>query len=106
VRAHYVSIISEKEPALGLEHPKNKFPCRILRIVEDVFSTIVNVCPLDADPQIDFSRIRAELPKGAIGAAREGDVVEAAIKPDDIMPLLRDNQDTTQRKMWYDTAGS
>ncbi|MDR1516361.1 MAG: ATP-binding cassette domain-containing protein [Synergistaceae bacterium] len=90
VRAHYVSIISEKEPACGWENAANrvnKFPCRVLRVIEDVFSTIVNVCPLGSDPELDFSRIRAELPKGAIGAAEEGNIVEAVIKPCDIMPL-------------------
>jgi molybdate transport system ATP-binding protein len=96
VRAHYISIIPEKGPARGRE---NMFPCRILRIIEDVFSTIINVCPLDSDPELDFSRVRTELPKGAAGAMKEGDVVTAAIKPHDIMPLRRDNQDTTSRKM-------
>jgi molybdate transport system ATP-binding protein len=87
VRAHYVSIMpgEAKERCGG-----NAIPCHVLRVTRDVFSTIVNVCPLGANPENDFSRIRAELPNGCLADIGEGDAVTAVIKPGDIMPLRRD----------------
>jgi molybdate transport system ATP-binding protein len=87
VRAHYVSIISGK-PKEGFA--ENAIPCRVLRVTRDVFSTIVNVCPLGADPENDFSRIRAEIPNASPCGVSEGDDVTALIKPGDIMPLRHD----------------
>ncbi|MDR1020575.1 MAG: ATP-binding cassette domain-containing protein [Synergistaceae bacterium] len=87
VRAHYISIVPADAETADGHGAANSFRCSVLKVTEDVFSTIVNVCPLGADPARDFSRIRAELPKGAAGAVKEGDVVLAVIRPDDIMPL-------------------
>jgi molybdate transport system ATP-binding protein len=87
VRAHYVSIISGKPKD---DRGDNAIPCRVLKVSRDVFSTIVNVCPLGTDPENDFSRIRAELSNDALGGIREGDAVTAVIKPGDIMPLRPD----------------
>jgi molybdate transport system ATP-binding protein len=86
VRAHYISIIPGEAPDGGGE---NAIPCRVLKVTRDVFSMIVNVCPLGADPENDFSRIRAELQNGSAGGISEGDSVTAMIKPGDVMPLRR-----------------
>jgi hypothetical protein len=87
VRSHYVSIMAGGAETAGGQAGANRFHCKVLKVIEDVFSTIVNVCPLGADPEHDFSRIRAELPKGAADTVKEGDVVLAVIKPGDILPL-------------------
>ena len=86
VRAHYVSIMPGEAPeAIG----ENAIPCRVLRITNDIFTVIVSVHPLGTDPENDFSRIRAELPKGSLRGLSEGDLVTAVIKPGDVMPLRR-----------------
>ncbi len=82
VRAHYVKLSAETTG-------KNVFPCRVLRVVEDVFSTIVSLRPLNAPSEGDFSRIRMELPKGKEETLVPGDVVPIAIDPKDIMPLQK-----------------
>jgi molybdate transport system ATP-binding protein len=87
VRAHYISVMPAVAETTDAQTGANSFSCRVLKVTEDLFSTIVNVCPLGTDPAHDFSRIRAELPKGAAGPVKEGDVVLAVIKPCDIMPL-------------------
>jgi molybdate transport system ATP-binding protein len=83
VRAHYVRISSE-----GGE---NSFPCRVLRVTADVFSTIVNVRPVASDSDHDFSRIRVEFSGDDARQIREGDVVTLKINPTDILPLIRSN---------------
>jgi molybdate transport system ATP-binding protein len=82
VRAHCVKIADAAE--------KNVFPCRVLRVIEDVFSTIVNLQPLNAPGGRDFSRIRLELSKSEAEEIRSGDIVRVEIKPHDLM-LLRPN---------------
>ncbi|MDR1944164.1 MAG: ATP-binding cassette domain-containing protein [Synergistaceae bacterium] len=83
VRAHYVVI----SPEAGDSREENSFPCVILRITPDVFSTIVNVRPTGAAAEGDFSRIRIELPKSEAERLSEGDAVNVKIKPRDIMLL-------------------
>jgi molybdate transport system ATP-binding protein len=83
VRAHYVRISSERG--------ENSFPCRVIRVTEDVFSTIINVRPVASDSDHDFSRIRAEMTKDQEPQIREGDVVTVKINPADILPLVRSN---------------
>ncbi|MDR2180454.1 MAG: ATP-binding cassette domain-containing protein [Synergistaceae bacterium] len=87
VRAHHVIV----RPAFGEQgEGANVFPCRVLRVIQDVFSTIVNVQPLSAQPLSaeggEFSLIRTELPKQE-GQFREGDIVSAEIKPENVMLL-------------------
>ena len=82
VRAHYVKLSAETTG-------ENVFPCRVLRVVEDVFSTIVSLRPLNATAEGDFSRIRMELPKREAAALESGTIVHVAIDPKDIMPLKR-----------------
>ena len=80
VRAHHIVL---RAP----ERLQNVFPCRVLRVIQDVFTTIVNVQPLGAGDG-EFSRIRAELPRQE-KAFEKGDVVSAAIRPENVMLLKR-----------------
>ena len=65
---------------------QNVFPCRVLRVIQDVFSTIVNVQPLGAGGG-EFSRIRTELPKQE-GRFEDG-IVSVEIRPEDVMLLKK-----------------
>jgi molybdate transport system ATP-binding protein len=82
VRAHYITLCGAG--ARG----ENIIACRVLRVIPDVFSTIVNVLPEGADPKRDFSRIRVELSKGQSEAVKPGDMVSISIEPNSVM-LLR-----------------
>ncbi|GHS94782.1 ABC transporter [Synergistales bacterium] len=91
VRSHNVLLCDEK--AAGGD---NVFPCRVIRVIQDVFSTIVNLQPLNAENgDGDFSRIRAEFPKipkqeGIFENEFEnGSVVLVKIRPEDIMLLKK-----------------
>ena len=79
VRAHHVAL---KPVGEG----QNVFPCRVLRVIQDVFSTIVNVQPLGAGGG-EFSRIRTELPKQE-GRFEDG-IVSVEIRPEDVMLLKK-----------------
>lgn len=82
VRAHYV-----RPCAAAAE---NAFVCRVLRVTEDVFSSVVNLLPTEAaEPEKDFSRIRMELPKADARAIRAGDLLTVSVAPRDIMLLRR-----------------
>lgn len=83
VRAHYVKIC-EEGPAKNAE---NAFACRVARVIQDVFSTVVNLTPERAASGSDFTRIRMELPKEAARAIRAGDRLWVRVDPADIMPL-------------------
>jgi molybdate transport system ATP-binding protein len=86
VRAHYMSVSSdESADGCGI----NSFQCLVLRVTQDVFSTIVNVRPLSARLEHGFSTIRIDLPKDEAEPVREGDVIFVKIKPSDIMLLAR-----------------
>jgi molybdate transport system ATP-binding protein len=80
VRSHYVR---KSETNTGV----NVFACRIERVTRDVFGTIVNVIPLGAPSDGNFSRIRMEMPREEAAGLRAGDEIHARIKPEDVMPL-------------------
>jgi molybdate transport system ATP-binding protein len=82
VRAHYVSIGANP----GGE---NAFRCRVLIVIPDVFSSIVNVLPDGAAAGADFSRIRVEAPKEWAEGLKRGDWVTVAVRPEAIMLLKR-----------------
>jgi molybdate transport system ATP-binding protein len=82
VRAHHV-VLRPEGAANG--EGQNIFPCRVLRVVQDIFSTIVNIQPVNAGYG-DFARIRTELPKQE-GGFGKGEVVTAEIKPENVMLL-------------------
>ncbi|MDR1133334.1 MAG: ATP-binding cassette domain-containing protein [Synergistaceae bacterium] len=80
VRSHYVRKSDAKTGT-------NVFACRIERVTRDVFGTIVNVIPLGAPSDGDFSRIRMEMPREEAADLRAGDEIYVRIKPEDVMPL-------------------
>ncbi len=79
IRAHYV-----KQKNGG----ENELSCRILRVVEDVFGTIVTLQPETAKEDTDFSRIRMELSKGEAEKLHPGDVIGVSLSPERLL-LLR-----------------
>jgi molybdate transport system ATP-binding protein len=81
VRAHYIEPCSE-----GGE---NTIHCTVLRVTQDVFSTIVMLLPDGAEPSSDFSNIRMELPKERARGIRKGDAIFVEIKPRDMMMLKK-----------------
>lgn len=58
VRSHYIRLLTEEE-AVGQE---NAFCCEIVRVVEDVFTTVLILLPKGTADQ-ESGRIRAETPK-------------------------------------------
>jgi len=78
VRAHHV--------ALSAPHVPGAFPCDVLRVVQDVFNTIVLLRPETAAP--DAPPLRMELSREAWYAAADKRHVWIAIQPRDIL-LLR-----------------
>jgi molybdate transport system ATP-binding protein len=117
VRAHHITLRPEgiSETESGGEESNaltNVFPCRVQRVIQDVFSTIVNIQPAgiqavntrsaNADdrefPRVSrFSQIRTELPKqeGNFGNGKFGgnfkkdDIVSAAIRAENVMLLKK-----------------
>lgn len=75
VRAHFVHIADP-----GME---NAFPCQVIRVVEDVFNTIVILRPEGAAP--DVPPLRMELDKMVWRARTEKERLTAAIAPRDIL---------------------
>ena len=65
VRSHYIGLMGAKEAAA---QPENTFRCRINRVIDDVFSTVIMVRPKRADTSEEsrknhFNRIRVETTK-------------------------------------------
>ena len=65
VRSHYIGLMGAKEVAA---QPENTFRCRINRVIDDVFSTVIMVRPERADTSEEsrknhFNRIRVETTK-------------------------------------------
>ena len=65
VRSHYIGLMGAKEAAA---QPENTFRCRINRVIDDVFSTVIMVRPERADTSEEsrknhFNRIRVETTK-------------------------------------------
>ena len=79
IRAHYVQQKNGGE---------NLVSCRILRMVEDVFSMILTLQPKTAKEDTDFSRIRMELSKEAAQGLSPGDIISVSLAPEYLL-LLR-----------------
>jgi molybdate transport system ATP-binding protein len=79
VRTHFIVPCAEKG--------ENTISCRVVGVMQDVFSTTVMVMPENADPRRNFSHIRMELPKQAFSISA-GDLLSIRIDANDIM-LLR-----------------
>ena len=65
VRSHYIVLMGAKEAAA---QPENTFRCRIDRVIDDVFSTVLMVTPEHAENSQEsrknhFDRIRVEITK-------------------------------------------
>ncbi len=80
----YVGIRSHYVQKNGRE---NLLPCRILRVVEDVFGSIVTLRPETAKEDTDFSRIRMELPKVEAQGLNPGDVISVSLAPENLLLL-------------------
>ena len=79
VRAHHI------RPAVP--ESLNAFPCRVVRVVEDVFSTIVLLMPENAADSAPV--LRMEMEKDAWQAVNDKQKLTVAIEPENIM-LLRE----------------
>lgn len=75
VRAHFVHIAAPGE--------QNAFPCAVVRVVEDVFTTIVLLRPQGAAREAP--PLRMELDKEAWRALGKQEHLTAAIAPRDIL---------------------
>ena len=77
LRAHHVHFCTPEDV--------NAIPCRAVRVVEDVFSTIVLLRPLHAKP--DAPVLRMELDKAAWQAAPDRETFTVSVAPQDILLL-------------------
>ena len=86
VRSHYF--------IPGAKPGKNTMVCVVLRIVDDVFSTVILAKPLqapDSDAFCGQSRIRLDVPKEKGAAVREGEQILVGVAPTDILLLEEEN---------------
>ena len=79
VRAHYVRIVDGPED--------NAFPCKLERVVEDVFSTVIMMDSPGGNR--GFQRIRLEMPKEDWAALAGRETYWVRVAPEAIM-LLRE----------------
>lgn len=79
VRAHYVR--------LHLKRPEGTeaFPCRVLRVTDDVFATVLTLATPGGET--GWSQLRADLPKAAWAALQGAETLFVTIEPEDIMLL-------------------
>lgn len=92
IRSHYLHPV----PSGEAKRRENVFCCRIRKIIEDVFSMVVMLCPVDAPegPAADRheNQIRLELPKESWKAFRQKEgrqeEILLCVEPGDVM-LLR-----------------
>jgi molybdate transport system ATP-binding protein len=81
VRSHYVTLCSGGSG-------ENAFKCRVLRVRQDVFSTIAILRPENAKEGA-YSKIVMEFAKGEYPEIKDGRSIYINIRPDDIMPLSK-----------------
>lgn len=77
IRAHHVRLADA--------HAENALPCAVVRVVEDVFSTIVLLRPVRAAGNAPL--LRMELDKAAWQAVPDRDQITVSIAPQDILLL-------------------
>ena len=77
IRAHHVQIAAPGD--------KNTFSCRTVRVIEDVFSTIVLLHPLSGRPGAPL--LRMEMDKPAWQAEKNQETPTVSIRPEDILLL-------------------
>lgn len=83
VRAHKVL------PVRMDDECQNKVICNVLEIRHDLFSDIITLAPLEADPKKEFSQIRMELPSIEDDFVLPGDTMALNIPTEMIMPLRK-----------------
>lgn len=79
VRSHY----------LGPQFPENRFACRVEQVIENVFSMVVLVRPVDADPAVPA--IRLEMGKELWQQYAGPEVLEIGIAPADLLLLRQED---------------
>ena len=77
IRSHTVRPAAEGE--------KNAIPCVVIRVVDDVFETILLLRPEGAG--LDAVPLRMELPKDAWAALRAPERLTVSVAPEDILLL-------------------
>jgi molybdate transport system ATP-binding protein len=77
VRAHFLRFV--REPG------ENVIPCKVLRVTEDVFSTIIML--QIPGPEGDFSRLRIEMSKADWNAVAGPETMLVEVRPDSILML-------------------
>lgn len=82
VRAHYVSPAQDGET-------ENVITCRVLRVIEDVFSVIITALPAGVHSQRDFSRIRMEMSGREADGIKVGDELKIVVRSGNIIPLTK-----------------
>ncbi len=91
VRSHDIHVCLKGEE----ENGENVIPCRIIRVVEDLYHMVVMAVPLSAAGKSGSSQIRLEMPKERWNAyisqnkAEEGEEIRLRIAPRDILLLKR-----------------
>ena len=80
IRAHFIFLTDDISG-------DNIIECRVIRVTEDVFSTILMLLPVNAKTSTDFSHIRVELQKHEVVSIKERDIIRIKILPDDVMLL-------------------
>jgi molybdate transport system ATP-binding protein len=92
VRAHNIEfdVKDDKKDDTKDNKGKNVFRCRVTRVVQDIFSTIVNLRPLNITNTDEggFSRVRVEFQERREGIG-SGDVVSVKIPPEHVMLLKK-----------------
>ncbi|MDR2779819.1 MAG: ATP-binding cassette domain-containing protein [Synergistaceae bacterium] len=81
VRSHYVSLWRGGSD-------ENTFMCRVLRVKQDVFSTVAVLRPENAKEGA-YSKLVMEFAKGEYPEIKDGGHIKIAIRPADIMPLSK-----------------
>ncbi|MCE5201837.1 MAG: ATP-binding cassette domain-containing protein [Synergistaceae bacterium] len=81
VRSHFIV------PCDGRD--ENVIRCRVLRVTQDVFSSIFILQPENTNPSCNFSHIRIETPKRQSENICAGDNIFVKIPPQDILLLKR-----------------
>ena len=66
----------------------NSFDCRVLRVIDDVFSTVILVRPETAPEGAEYGQIRVEMTKEEWAALGAGERLRLSIRPEDLL-LLR-----------------
>lgn len=79
VRAHYITPAAESGDNIIL--------CDIIRVIDDVFSTVVMLCPKNADKSSQYAAIRVEMQKNDWEKIKAKDIMTVHIEPKNLLLL-------------------